>query len=359
MRIRRQPQPAPYVTSDEMAAALMPPYMATPPPTTNPRKVPASGSTLNANGLIPPTAPLELEGGSSQPVVVRELVPDLATSFQRTQTYAKMMNDSGVDVSMRVIKAPVLGSDFYVDPYSEDPNDLLAAQFIEGNLIGGMSTPLVSSLEDVLKFFEGGWSALEKVYELRQWAPREAGANAKTYTMLKKLAVRPTETVKEIEYDNNGGPVKITQTAIRPGGKTDEVDMDISKLLVFTFTRNGGDLTGKSLLRTAYPHWFYKTHFYKIDAIQKERHSLGIPVGRVLPGSNKNDANIMRRMLRNLRTNEESFALLTPNVELEFLEVKGNLVDVLASANHHNMMILMNVMAQFLALGVESGTGWR
>jgi hypothetical protein len=62
-------------------------------------------------------------------------------------------------------------------------------------------------------------------------------------------------------------------------------------------------------------------------------------------------------MLRNLRTNEESFALLTPNVELEFLEVRGNLVDVLASANHHNMMILMNVMAQFLALGVEAGQG--
>src|SRR5262249_62200660 len=118
------------------------------------------------------------------------------------------------------------------------------------------------------------------------------------------------------------------------------------------------DLTGKSLLRTAYPHWFYKTHFYKIDAVAKERHGIGIPRGKLLAGFNQADRDILRQLLRNIRTNEESFVIQTPNVEIDFMQLMGEPVDVLASADHHNTMILLNVMAQFLALGL-SGQGSR
>lgn len=64
-------------------------------------------------------------------------------------------------------------------------------------------------------------------------------------------------------------------------------------------------------------------------------------------------------MLRNIRTNEEAFIIETPNIEVDFAEVHGQLVNVLESADHHNIMILMNVMAQFLALGVEGKGGGR
>src|SRR4029077_3894214 len=126
------------------------------------------------------------------------------------------------------------------------------------------------------------------------------GANSRNYTMLKKLSPRPAGTIKEIKYDDNGGPVSVAQNAIRADNTIQEVELDISKIMIFTFNRQGGDLTGKSILRTAYPHWYYKTHFYKIDAVQKERHSLGVPRGKLLPGFNNNDRGILRRMLRNI-----------------------------------------------------------
>lgn len=300
-----------------------------------------------------------VEDGSSIPVRILELVPDLISPFQRTRVYHRMMNDAATDLSVRAIKTPVLGSEFFMEPYSADPNDVVVSKFIWDNLYSGMNAPLSNSLEDILHFFEDGYSVLDKVYEDRVWDPGIANANSRVYTMLKKLAVRPANTIKEVTYDDNGGPTGILQNAIRADGSVEEVTIDISKLLIFTWNRYGGDLTGKSILRTAYQHWYYKNHFYKIDGVQKERHSLGIPRGTLGPGHNKKDRILLRQMLRNIRSNHEAFIMQTPTITIDFARVEGNLVNVLESAVHHNGMILLNVMAQFLALVEHSGGGGK
>jgi hypothetical protein len=270
-----------------------------------------------------------------------------------------MMNDAAVDVSMRVQKTPILGADFYVEPYDDQPINQEVSDFICANLFEGMAAPFLNSLEDVLHFFEDGYSVLEKVYELREWTPKGKARNTKQYTMLKKLGVRPPSTLSLITYDDNGGPQNITQQAIRADLSVEQVQLDIAKIMIFTFSRRGGDLTGRSLLRTAYAHWYYKTHFYKIDAIQKERHSLGIPHGALGPAATAEDKESLRTMLRNLRTNEESFFITTPNITVDFAEIHGNLVNALESAAHHNTMILLNVMAEFMALGLQGSSGSR
>lgn len=321
-------------------------------------RLPATKSGYQAQGLAA-VPQIDSELGSSQPINIREVVPELASSFARLTTYTKMMNDAGVDVSMRVAKSPVLGADYFVEPYSNSDQDKLIADFVAGNLLGGMSSPFLNSIEDILHMYEDGYAVLEKVYTEQQWSSSQTGANAKTYTMLKKLGIRHPTTITAIEYDNNGGPVKLTQNAIQADKQAIDKDIDFTKLLIFTFGKRGGDLTGRSLLRTAYPHWFYKTHLYKIDAIQKERHSLGVPMGHLLPGATQADRETLRTLLRNLHANEESFMVLPPSVTVEFAELHGQLVNVLESAKEHNIMILMNVMAQFLALGVEGHGGGR
>lgn len=323
---------------------------------TNARKV-VTGTSYTTKGMAGKPE-VDREIGSSQPVQIREVVPELQ-AFNRLGTYARMMNDAGVNVSMRAWKTPVLGAEFFVEPYSSDPLDIEASEFIAANLFEGLSAPFLNSLEDILRFCEDGFTVLEKVYENREWSPKRNMANRRVYTMLKKFGVRPASTVTDIVYDDNGGPVSIKHNAIRPEGKVEEVEIKIEDLIIFTFGKRGGDLMGQSLLRTAYPHWYYKTHMYKIDAIQKERHGIGVPRGKTLAGADANDKIYLRQMLRNLRTNEESFILQTPAIEVDFVEVPGQLVDVIGSASHHNMMILMNVMGQFLSLGVEGSGGGR
>lgn len=318
---------------------------------------PKSSSTYTADGLA--QSPNLSELGSGRPVQVVEIVPELSSPYTRLITYKRMMNDAAVDVSMRAAKTPVLGADFFVEPASTSQQDLDAAEFIEANLFGGMAAPFLNSLEDILHMFEDGYSVIEKNYENRTWAPSRTGANGKMYTMLKSLAPRPISTIKDIAYDDNGHLDKLTQSAILADNSTSDKQLDHTKVLVFTFARNGSDLTGKSLLRTAYPHWYYKTHLYKIDAIQKERNSLGVPKGKLLPGYTQADVRILSQLLRNIRSNEEGFIMETPNVEITFEQVHGSLVNVLESSDHHNVMILMNVLAQFLSLGVGGAGGGR
>lgn len=323
-------------------------------------RTPVTGTSYQSSGLTsvpPPTTDLEL--GSSIPVRILEVVPELTSPYTRSQVYAKMMNDASVDVSTRAWKTPVLGADLFVDPYSDDPVDIEVGEFIWNNLSGGMTQPLLNSLEDILRMCEDGYSILEKVHENREWTAPGKNRNTKVYTMLKKLAPRPASTITNINYDNNGGPTGVTHNAIQADGTVVEKELDISNIVIFTLNRKGGDLTGKSVLRTAYPHWYYKTHMYKIDAIQKERHGIGVPRGSLLPGYNEADKKTLRNLLRNLRSNEEAFIMQTPNVVIDFAELTGQPVDVLRSAEHHNIMILMNVMAQFLALSSTTSSGSR
>lgn len=336
----------------------------------NPRAI-VTGTKLEAQGHAAPTQLNTSEQGSSYappntgPPV--ELVPQLTSAYQRSVTFAQMMNDMSVDVSVRAWKTPVLGAEYFVDPYGDDPLDAEVAQFVDNNLFGGMDQPFLLSLQDILHLCEDGYAVLEKVYENREWTPpidasnnSKAGSqfrNTKVFTMLKALSFRPPTTLGDITYDNNGYLSQIIQNAIQGDQTTKEVKLTPDKLVVFTLNKKGGDITGKSLLRTAYPHWFYKGHFYKLDAIQKERHGIGVPRGKLLPGYTNADKEALRAALRNLRTNEESFIIQTPNVEIDFAELKGQLVNILESAEHHNSMVLLNVMAAFMGLGVNTQGG--
>lgn len=327
----------------------------------NPPRKPVIGTSYKTKGLVdagsvkPPK--LNAETGSSQFPQIPDIVPELATAFARARAYAQMMNDTSCDVSIRAAKTPILGSEFFVEPYSENPMDFEISEFIDECLFGGMTSPFLNSLEDILHMFEDGYSVVEKVIEEREWAPRRFAANTRVFAMLKKLGPRPSSTITGIDYDNNGGPEQVKQNAIQKDRSVKEVKIPIDKAVIFTFGRKGGDLTGKSLLRTAHEPWYYKKRLYKIDAIQKERMSLGIPRGTLLPGWTEQDRVILRQLLRNLRTNEESFVIQTQNMEIDFIEFKGDLPNPLESAVHHNAMIMLNVLGQFISLGVEGGGG--
>lgn len=320
-----------------------------------------TGTSLAAKGSIPQPENATVELGSATPIPLRDVVPSLGTRSGAYRIYEQMSsNDSAVDVSLRAGKAPVMGADFFIEPASGDRLDVEIAEFVRFNLMEGMTSPFLSVMDDILRMFEFGHSILEPVYEMREWSPQRSGANRRKYTMLRKLATRHPTTIKEYLYDDNGGPAGVVQSAIDSSGKVKDVKIPIEKLMIFTLNRRGGDVTGKSLLRTAYKHWYYKDHMYKIDAIQKERHALGIPRVQLPPGYTDDDRDAAVELVRNVRANEEAGFVQPPGYVMDFAKVEGNLVDVLASVEHHNGMIMLNVMVQFLLLGIQnSGGGGR
>jgi hypothetical protein len=327
--------------------------------TVDPRRR-VTGTSLDAGGTITPGAGVTEEQGSSRGGLVRDVVPALGTRQQQVNVYAEMTNsDAAVDISLRAAKTPVMGADFFVQPFDEQQINLDIAEFVEFNLLKGTNSPFLLILDDILRMLEFGFSAIEKVWEVREWAPSRQMANRRNYTMLKKLSARPTPTVKEIQYDDNGGPVQIIQSAIRKDGKPEDVTIPIEKLILFSNNKQGGNLEGRSVLRTAYRPWYFKSNLYNIDGIQKERHGMGFPIIHLPPGAKDSEISAAQELIRNVRTNEFGGAALKYGWLLEFADIKGQPVDVMKSIEHHNGMILLNTMTQFLILGLEGTGGGR
>lgn len=314
-----------------------------------------SYTAQGADGIKPPDMK---ELGSNVANILVDPVPDVGTPVQAARTYTKMVrDDASVRMSLRAGKAPVLGAEYYFEPYSDDPIDLAAAELCDYNLFYGMTVPWIKVVEQILKMYEAGKTVFEPVWELREWAPRKAsaGANRRQYTMLRKLAFRPPSTILKVNYDDNGGPVSVTHNAINAEGQATQVDIPIEKLVVFTFDTQEGGLEGMSILRSAYKHWWYKDKLYAIDAIQKERHGIGVPDIELQPGYSPADLAAAHQLGRNLRTNEHAYIVRTTALNVGFAELKGQLVNALQSATHHDDMIMKNIMVQFLTMGSEGG----
>lgn len=323
----------------------------------DPRKI-ETGTSLTTKGSVVPAAEAMKEVGSAAPVRIPDIVPQFANRAQMLRILKEMEDgDTTFDVSMRAAKTPIMGATFFIQPFDDKPISKDIAEFCKYNIFEGTSKPFALILDDVLRMFNDGWSILEQVWETREWSPKRSGANRKSYTMLKKLAPRPALTIKEIQYDDNGGPVAVVQNAIRANGSVDEVTSSIDKLLIFTLGGIGGDLMGKPLGRTAYQPWYFKKELYKIDAIGHERNHLGVPVWTLPEGFTEADKNAAWAAVTQFRTNEKTGAVEPPGFAFRFEEVKGQRSEIMTSIEHHDAKILLNVMAQFLVLGLTGGGG--
>ena len=108
------------------------------------------------------------------------------------------------------------------------------------------------------------------------------------------------------------------------------------------------NVEGMSVLRSAYKHWYYKEQLYKIDAIQKERHGIGVPVVKLPVGFTSSDLATAHNLGRNLRTNERAHIVLPPLWEIMFAKLEGHVVDAIKSIEHHDKQIEKNVLGSFM-----------
>lgn len=265
-----------------------------------------------------------------------ERVPELRDQ-QGIRTYYDMKRADGtIRGALRLLKTPVMAARWFVQPASDSAIDKNIAKFVEDNLFNKLVTPWYRVLEDALLMCEYGYMPLEKVY----------GLDADGKIILKKLAPRHPLDIQEWEYDIFGGPDAIVMNPTEANG-WDRITIPIAKLVVFVLEQEAGDMRGISILRSAYKHYYYKDTLYKIDAIQKERHGIGVPIIKLPAGFSEADRAIAEDMGRNLRTNERAHITLPFNWTVEFAKLEGQPVDCLPSIDHHNDQIMANILAPF------------
>lgn len=301
-----------------------------------------------------------------------ERVPELRDR-QGLRTYYDMKRADGtIRGALRLLKTPILAARWFVEPASDSTIDKNIAEFVSKNLFEQLTVPWERHVEDALLMCEYGYMAFEKVW-VEPYSPADKVQDGKL--RLQKLAPRHPLDIQEWLWDANGGPDAFVMEPISiegyngsfnnlrtnlttnnynanaPYGTTwqdPRIEIPISKALIFTLEQEGGDLRGTSILRSAYKHYYYKDTLYKIDAIQKERHGIGVPIIKLPPGFSKADRDLAQELGRNLRTNERAHIVVPSNWEVAFAILGGNPVDCVPSIEHHDMKIKSNIMAAFM-----------
>lgn len=304
-----------------------------------------------------------------------ERVPELRDR-QGLRTYYDMKRADGtVRGALRLLKTPILAARWFVEPATDSTIDKNIAEFVAKNLFEQLSVPWYRFVEDALLMCEYGYMAFEKVWAIPS-GPNDKVRDGKL--RLQKMAPRHPLDIQEWVWDANGGPEGFVMEPIsiegysgafssRPGlspnytnlngrgyadpnmlGIDPRIEIPMSKALVFTLEEEAGDLRGISILRSAYKHYYYKDTLYKIDAIQKERHGIGVPIIKMPPGFSADDRKLAQDLGRNLRTNERAHIVIPSNWDVTFAILGGNPVDCVPSIEHHDMKIKSNIIAPFM-----------
>jgi hypothetical protein len=279
-------------------------------------------------------------GSTSFSLYLREdYNPDLQ-GIKALQTYDKMRKGDGqVRATLRLVKTPVLAARWYVEAGEDTAKGRKMAEFVWDNLTKWMSMSWQQFLLEALLMLDYGNYNFEKVFDFREWG-------GKQMVYWRKFAPRHPGDVVEWEYDKEGGPNGVHLYAEE--GQPEHRFIEMKKLAAFTFDKEAGDMRGVSVLRPVYKHWYFKEQLYKIDAIQKERHGIGIPIIELPPNFTAEDKGLADELGRNLRTNEKAHVVQPPNWKITFAKLEGNLVDCMTSIEHHDMQIARNILGQFI-----------
>jgi hypothetical protein len=274
-----------------------------------------------------------------------ERVPELRDRRGLRTYYDMKRADGTVRGALRLLKTPILAARWYVEPASDSVLDKNIAEFVEKNLFEQLNVPWSRVVEDSLLMCEYGYMPFEKVWA-EPYSDNDKVKDGKF--RLQKLAARHPMDIRQWYWDDNGGPDGIQMEPTESDGYRDFVDIPIAKLVVFVLEQEAGDLRGTSILRSAYKHYYYKDTLYQIDAIQKERHGIGVPLIKLPPGFNAKDRDLAEDLGRNLRTNERAHIVAPTNWEITFAVLGGNPVDCIPSITHHDMKIKSNILAPFM-----------
>lgn len=269
-----------------------------------------------------------------------EHVPELRDRRGLRTFYDMSRSDGAVRGALRIIKTPIQGAEWYVEPASESTIDQNIAKFVENNLFSELDTTWERFIEDCLRCIDYGFFSFEKVYGFDYYQNK---------IVIKRLAPIHPLDVQSWNYDVYGQLTGVRMEPLNGQDFTkDPVEIPFDKLLMMVFEMEGGDLRGTSILRTAFKHWYYKDTLYKIDAIQKERHGIGVPVIVMPLGFNDEDKALANDLGRNLRTNERAYITIPNNWQVYFAKLEGQPVDPIPSIEHHDKKIYEAILASFM-----------
>lgn len=241
--------------------------------------------------------------GTSGTQIVNGFMFDEDTNviFQNLETgideYRQMKRiDPVIRGVLNALKQPILRATATIKPASQDNADILIAKEIESNLFENDHFTYGQWLKNILYYFEFGFEVLEKEFELVDGKWR-----------WKMWHHRRPETIWK--WDSKNGELKsIVQQAFDVDTQKWLITKPIKQKSLFHIANEmeGLNFQGESVIRSAYRSFLSKDRLIRLQNVQAERGSVGVPHG-IMKSGNTTKKNEMIASLQNLRSHEESY----------------------------------------------------
>ena len=300
--------------------------------------------------------------------VNEEFLPELK-GRKGMRVYRQMAdNDPVVGAMLFAINMLIRQSDWSMQPADDTEKAQEMADLAAGMLFEDMESTWEDTLTEILTMLPFGFAPMEVPLKRRKGRDNKDPSLRSNfddgYWGIRKMALRAQETVERWEIAENGDILGLYQ---QPENGS-QVFIPIENMLLFRTQSVKNNPEGRSILRSAYRPWFFKTRIEEIEGIGIERDLAGLPVVRA-PGSlfkheaspeDKRTLKAYKDLARGIKrdTNE---GLLLPNTRDE----KGNYLyevsllssggtrqfDTTAIVDRYDRRIAMTVLADFLFLG--------
>lgn len=261
---------------------------------------------------------------------------------------------------LAALKMPIESAKHFIQPGGKTAKDKELAEFANYLVFERLGGGYKKHLKSGLTCLDFGFSLFEMVLDIEEDGPY------KGHVVLDRLAPRLQKSIyKWSKYDSeewiDGHPSHITQ---RLDGQTDDapsadtiIEIPWWKTVLYAPEQEGVNYEGVSMLRSAYKHWYYKDLLYKIQSISAERFGVGIPVAKHPSGMGTQAKNKLKELVKNLKSNEQAYAVMSKDIDLDILIPKGDpkagmIKDAIA---HHDRKQYDSILAGFLNLTTGEG----
>jgi len=309
-------------------------------------------------------------------------------------TYTKMLADGTVQAMVRAIVLPIRSATPRFEPASADAQDVAIADACEEvllNMEGQRWDDFIrQAFTGALVF---GHAAFEQVWtkpgELDEngkptYQPNFVAHEGKQLIAPYKLAPRLQKTLYRWLIDRDGELLGVQQRVwsgtvppgtqvdpgehwpVTPSGTYRYITIPADRLFLFVLEQEGANFLGRSILRAAYKHWYYKEAHLRIAALAAERQGVGVPYAITKQGIQPSETAALVNALRALHAHEKAY-LIANEAQLADAGKTGmdsiGIMNMAASGTekvdvmilYHDRQMAVSVLADFLTLGSGQG----
>lgn len=267
-------------------------------------------------------------------------------------------NDPVITAILLCSRQLIRNVEWSVEAASKSKADEEAAEFLR-TCMNDMSHTWSAFIDDLMSFFEYGWSYMELVYKKRNGPNNKKGSSSKyddNRIGWRKISGRAQTTLQSWAIDDYGTIRGMYQYA-----SNGVVFIPIERALLFRTTTARNNPEGKSFLRGAYRPWYFKKHIEEVEGIGIERDLAGLPVVTAPSGIDLFDKNNPKaidtknaalKLVSSIRRDKNEGVVLSDGWKIELLSSNSaRQFDTNSVINRHDQRIAITMLSDIVMMG--------